>query len=157
MAATNWLKYVAVMCKIHVEYLTVSIYLLKKLMYTKSRRPLVSEVLTQRPNANLFPRFSNFSLDGRNAGIGWHVTELRAARPRTCDQTAGRAKRISPPRRSDQPWRPPGLLRTGYRGKGAVLMVKWPGREPDPMSITDEVKNKSSSHPLAAMPSWRGA
>jgi len=92
MAATRWLKYVAVMCKIYVAYLTVSISLLKKFLYTKSRRPLVSEVLTQRPKANLCPRFSNFSLDGRNAGIGWHVTELRVARPRTCDPTAVRAK-----------------------------------------------------------------
>jgi hypothetical protein len=68
-------------------WLIFSISLLNHLMYTsKSRRPLVSEVLTQRPNANLCPRFSDFSLDGRNAGIarsacywaaGWTTEDLR--------------------------------------------------------------------------------
>jgi hypothetical protein len=80
---------------------------------------------------------------GTLASLGWHITELRAERPRTCDPTARRAKRISPPRRPDQPSRPPDLLGTGYREEGDFPRVKWPGRGPDPMSNTYEVKGRS--------------
>jgi len=83
-------------------------------MYTnKSRRPLVSEVLTQRPNANLCPRFSDFSLYGRNDGIarfawhwaaGWTTEDLRS----DCREGQENLFSTAP--------RPPGLLRIGYRG-----------------------------------------